>query len=87
MSKTKHTKRMALHEISANHILGRNAKLTLQGPSSIVHTTASVINASRDLYSALCCENASIEEIRSLLAKKNSAAKTFYEITGVKWRL
>ena len=38
-------KRVALHEVSANHILGRSTKLTLQGPSSVVRTTANVINA------------------------------------------
>ena len=87
MNKKKPAKNKALHEISAKHILGHNATLTLKGPSSVVHSTANVINASHDLYSALCYEGTSIEKIRGLLERKRAAAKIFYETTGTKWLL
>lgn len=70
----------------AKYILGESTGVKLKGSPETLESLRRVLNASRDLYSALQ-QKRSLDEIRDLLAEKKKAAEGFRSVTGLTWRL
>lgn len=71
----------------ASYILGSVKSVKLKGKKEIVEATKNVLEASRELYSALSSNSTTFEQVLPLLETKRSRAKAYNKVTGRIWRL
>lgn len=71
----------------ASYILGSVKSVKLKGKKEIVEATKNVLEASRDLYSALSSDSTTFEQVLPLLETKRARAKAYNKVTGRIWRL
>lgn len=80
------SKNATLMKACAKYILGESTGIRLKGRAETLETLQEVLNASRDLYSALQRKRP-LREIQDLLDRKRRAAEKFKDVTGLMWRL
>ncbi len=71
----------------ASYILGSVKSVKLKGKKEIVEATKNVLEASRELYTALSSDSTTFEQVLPLLETKRSRAKDYNKVTGRIWRL
>ncbi len=71
----------------ARYIIGEQAGISITGSRERVSAFCETAKHSKNLYEALNSENATLENILSLIQKKKDSARRFKDITGLSWQL
>lgn len=71
----------------ARYIIGEQAGISITGSRERVGAFCDTAKHSKNLYEALNSENATLENILSLIQKKKDSARRFKDITGLSWQL
>ena len=71
----------------ASYILGSVKSVKLKGKKEIVEATKNVLEASKELYTALSSDSTTFEQVLPLLESQRTHAKAYNKVTGRIWRL
>lgn len=71
----------------ARYIIGEQAGISVTGTKERVDAFCDTARHSRNLYTALNSESATLSEILVLIQKKKVSAHRFKDVTGLSWRL
>tara|TARA_E500000331_G_C16956697_1_gene583019 strand:+ start:438 stop:695 length:258 start_codon:yes stop_codon:yes gene_type:complete len=69
----------------ACYIMNESMTFKIDGNKQLAESTGYALAASKKLYDVLCCEDASIIDVKNAITNKKKAAQVFYATTGISW--
>lgn len=78
---------LVIHNIASKFILGENINIEIKGKRNQLECLNKLLDVSKNLYESLQKDNQSLNHIMSLIEEKKQLSDTFYEISGIKWKL
>ncbi len=76
-----------IHNIASKYILGENINIEINGNKRELEQLSELLDVSKQLYHSLQDNNTSLEDIMSLVEHKKNLSDTFYQMSGIKWKL
>jgi len=76
-----------IHNIASKYILGENINIEINGNKRELEQLSELLDVSKQLYHSLQDNNTSLEDIMSLVEHKKNLSDTFYQTSGIKWKL
>ena len=81
----KETQWISFFSDCSDYILDEQKTFNLRGNKELAECSGAALSSSKKLYSILCSESASVEEVKNAILKKKKAAHQFLNLTGVHW--
>ncbi len=76
-----------IHNIASKYILGENINIEINGNKQELEQLSELLDVSKQLYHSLHDHNSSLTDIMSLVEHKKSLSDSFYQLSGIKWKL
>ncbi len=76
-----------IHNAASKYILGENINIEIKGNKQELEQLSELLDISKQLFHSLQDNKSSLQEIMSLVEYKKKLADSFYQTSGIKWKL